>query len=187
MKTKLISNTLPESVGSGDCWKGSDAILLGVYRGGSRSSSRAAVPQNVRRFHCSFCNYSTIYKQTLQRHHRTHTGERPFECEFCLKTFAQKCNMKAHQRLHTGACPYRCQFCQLGFSRRELLTEHLQQEHEMQLAFKCGYCSSGFLTRHELWRHLRSCSPWGAPTPDAIVASVVASVPVTTQPPSSPT
>ncbi|KAL1420795.1 hypothetical protein MTO96_023789 [Rhipicephalus appendiculatus] len=69
--------------------------------------------------------------------------------------------MKAHQRLHTGACPYRCQFCQLGFSRRELLTEHLQQEHEMQLAFKCGYCSGGFLTRHELWRHLRSCSPWG--------------------------
>nr|XP_050033173.1 zinc finger protein 467-like [Dermacentor andersoni] len=166
--------------------------LTGAFRGGSRSSrgALAAVQQNVRRFHCSFCNYSTIYKQTLQRHHRTHTGERPFECEFCLKTFAQKCNMKAHQRLHTGACPYRCQFCQLGFSRRELLTEHLQQEHEMQLAFKCGYCSGGFLTRHELWRHLRSCSPWGAATPDAIVASVVA--PVTTahmppQPTSSPT
>ncbi|KAH6923073.1 hypothetical protein HPB50_021403 [Hyalomma asiaticum] len=170
----------------------------GMFRGGGRFSSRgasASVPQNVRRFHCSFCNYSTIYKQTLQRHHRTHTGERPFECEFCLKTFAQKCNMKAHQRLHTGACPYRCQFCQLGFSRRELLTEHLQQEHELQLAFKCGYCSGGFLTRHELWRHLRTCSPWGAPTPDAatIVASVVASVPASatqvssTQPTSSPT
>ncbi|XP_077497716.1 uncharacterized protein LOC144108331 [Amblyomma americanum] len=159
-------------------------LVPGLHRGGRFSASAsAAAAANVRRFHCSFCSYSTIYKQTLQRHHRTHTGERPFECEFCLKTFAQKCNMKAHQRLHVGACPYRCQFCHLGFSRRELLTEHLQHEHALQLAFKCGYCSGGFLTRHELWRHLRTCTPWAA---DAVAASAVSTV-VTSIPAALPT
>lgn len=128
-------------------------IIFAGFGGGTNGRT----PRGVRRYHCSFCNYSTIYKQTLQRHHRTHTGERPFECEYCLKTFAQKCNMKSHMRLHTGECPYKCQFCHASFRQRHLLTSHLQEEHAVRLAFKCGYCASGFLTKHELWRHMKSC------------------------------
>ena len=31
-------------------------------------------------YYCKECNYATPEKLTLERHSRTHSGERPFEC-----------------------------------------------------------------------------------------------------------
>ncbi|CAN8026261.1 unnamed protein product [Ixodes persulcatus] len=155
--TAHLQTHAPQGAGPGSAWLAPAETmvvrLLGteVRDGGPATrfggGTNGRTPRGVRRYHCSFCNYSTIYKQTLQRHHRTHTGERPFECEYCLKTFAQKCNMKSHMRLHTGECPYKCQFCHASFRQRHLLTSHLQEEHAVRLAFKCGYCASAMGTQ----------------------------------------
>lgn len=51
---------------------------------------------------CEVCNKEFRYISALQRHMRTHTGERPFECHICKKTFAQSAHLNKHKAKHSG-------------------------------------------------------------------------------------
>ncbi|XP_045112607.1 protein tramtrack, beta isoform-like isoform X1 [Portunus trituberculatus] len=53
-----------------------------------------------RSFQCNYCPYSTGRKYDLNRHLRTHTGEKPWSCPHCHHQFAQKHNLKNHLRIH---------------------------------------------------------------------------------------
>ena len=50
---------------------------------------------------CKFCEKEFSQKETLDRHQRTHTGEKPFKCIFCEKVFSQKGTLAIHERVHT--------------------------------------------------------------------------------------
>lgn len=65
------------------------------------------IPHGLRHS-CSFCSYSTIYKDTLVKHERTHTGDRPFRCLICGYAASQRNNVRIHAARKHGTldCVY---------------------------------------------------------------------------------
>ncbi|XP_037792378.1 zinc finger protein 219-like [Penaeus monodon] len=50
------------------------------------------------RFFCPVCPKGFRSKLDVERHLRTHTGEKPFQCPYCPHRSATKGNLKAHMR-----------------------------------------------------------------------------------------
>ncbi|XP_069463737.1 zinc finger protein 75A-like [Ambystoma mexicanum] len=76
------------------------------------------------RYSCAICRKSFSAKQSVARHQRTHTGERPFQCTICGKSFIQSGDLIRHQRSHSGERPYHCIVCGKRFSQKWHLGTH---------------------------------------------------------------
>ncbi|KAK8404057.1 hypothetical protein O3P69_000253 [Scylla paramamosain] len=59
-------------------------------------------------YQCKFCGKGFYYPSSLEKHIRTHTGEKPFKCPQCSYSASQKSHVKTHiQRRHKYAALYR--------------------------------------------------------------------------------
>ncbi|KAK8375744.1 hypothetical protein O3P69_008480 [Scylla paramamosain] len=96
--------------------------MVGLNGDGSRNMKRGAVGK----VHlCPFCVYSTLRKDHMTKHIRTHTGEKPFTCPHCSYSAASKDNLRQHVRTHTGEKPYSCYSCPYRASHRSALQFHM--------------------------------------------------------------
>jgi uncharacterized Zn-finger protein len=78
---------------------------------------------------CGICGRTFLRNDYLQKHIRTHTGERPFSCSYCGKSFVQSYNLSRHIVIHTGDKPYSCDVCGRRFSTRDKCRLHAQKDH----------------------------------------------------------
>ncbi|KAK4312680.1 hypothetical protein Pmani_015915 [Petrolisthes manimaculis] len=55
--------------------------------------------------HCPICGRTSSRRDNLERHIRSHLGDKPFRCPFCSFRSQLKWNMKSHiERRHPQSC-----------------------------------------------------------------------------------
>ncbi|XP_069999031.1 zinc finger and BTB domain-containing protein 7B isoform X5 [Penaeus vannamei] len=123
---------------------------VGLNSDGSRNSGRGAVGKMHQ---CPYCKYSTVRKDHITKHIRTHTGEKPFTCPYCNYSAASKDNLKLHVRTHTGEKPFNCPYCPFRASRKDSLQVHIRI-HTGEKPYTCSKCPYRSSQRNALVCHM---------------------------------
>ncbi|XP_017769194.1 PREDICTED: zinc finger protein 664 [Nicrophorus vespilloides] len=69
---------------------------LNIHLAKTHSIGDAKIPERVKKYFCHICPKSYFANNKLQKHIRSHTGERPFSCDICDKKFIDKSYVKQH-------------------------------------------------------------------------------------------
>lgn len=68
---------------------------------GTPKQKRDRKPQRPGKYVCTYCGRACAKPSVLQKHIRSHTGERPYPCAPCGFSFKTKSNLYKHRKSHT--------------------------------------------------------------------------------------
>ncbi|TNN86115.1 Transcription factor HIVEP3 [Liparis tanakae] len=68
---------------------------------GATKQKRERKPQRPGKYVCTYCGRACAKPSVLQKHIRSHTGERPYPCAPCGFSFKTKSNLYKHRKSHT--------------------------------------------------------------------------------------
>ena len=75
---------------------------------------------------CHFVQRVCLQQYDLERHSRSHRGDKPYKCYVCGRPFAMSHHLSNHMVTHTGVRAYSCLVCSKRFAQTFSLKRHMR-------------------------------------------------------------
>ena len=103
-------------------------------------------------FKCNYCAKSFKHQSVLDRHERSHSGDKPFLCNICGKNFTRGFSLSNHMKIHYGIKDHACHICNTTFHSKSNLNQHLIV-HTDERPYSCDICDKKFKLKHHVKIH----------------------------------
>ncbi|XP_071480083.1 uncharacterized protein [Diadema antillarum] len=113
----------------------------------------AKSPKKFRTYKCSMCQYSTDFKDSMERHEQKHRKFLTLACHQCSYRTPEKRLMLRHVlTIHEKQKPYQCKLCHYSSAYKHHLKRHHTKRHQQPL-HTCAQCEFTCDDVHELELH----------------------------------
>ncbi|CAJ0573025.1 unnamed protein product, partial [Mesorhabditis spiculigera] len=123
----------------------------------ARKARRVSEPAKTQ-LSCPICQKTFARRYDLDRHMKSHTGEKAFGCGRCGQRFSTSYHYNDHLSRHgeedNGARAFACTLCAKTYAAASSLKTHMRK-HTGERPHKCSQCEADFMTSGDLSRHLK--------------------------------
>ena len=108
------------------------------------------------KFPCNYCDYEATTNFRLKEHIETQHFNEKAQCTYCGKQFS-KSFIKTHiETIHEPSKIHKCGECSYETTRKELLTQHIEAKHEMNMdKYMCSQCDYKSKGKKQIREHKR--------------------------------
>lgn len=123
-----------------------------------KKNMRTKLCMDKKKYKCTYAECDAVFLRPsrLQRHIRSHTGERPYKCDHpeCTKSYTNSSHLKRHLETHNSVKKvYQCPQCSISISYLHNLKRHYKQMHSKDKKFFCDECGESFSKKFQLAEH----------------------------------